>query len=137
MFDPRTSTSAWTENPALIARDWAYYPFGGNFTADTVRDADVIAAANACDVSTYFNSIDEARPLYTCGIVCRTDQDPSQSYDEIIESMAGRSGWSGGVMRMRAGVYRAPVATLTEDWLSGADAITRIAADAENTLGPQ
>ncbi len=127
IYDPRTGLTGWTDNPALIARDWAYYGFGGNFLADTVRDADVIATANACDVATTFTTPagSTVRPLYTCNIVCRTDQDPSQSFDEIIESMAGRSGWSGGIMRMRAGVYRAPVAlTLTEDWLSGADAIT-------------
>ena len=126
VFDPRTGTTGYTENPALHARDWAYYAFGGNFPAGTVREADVIAAANACDVSTVFTTTSGTvtAPLYTCGIVCRTDQDPSQSFDEIVEAMAGRSGWSGGVMRMRAGVYRAPVATITEDWLSDADAIT-------------
>lgn len=126
VYDPRTGTTAWSENPALCARDWAYYAFGGNFPAGTVRDADVIAAANACDVSTSFTTAGGtvAKPLYTCGFAARTDQDPSLAMEEIVESMAGRSGWSGGNFRLRAGVYRAPVTTITEDWVSDADGIT-------------
>lgn len=125
VFDPRTSTTAWTENPALIARDWALYSRGGGCTTSDLVEASFTAAANACDTSTTFplTTGNVTLPLYTCGIVCPLDQNPWETFQEITESMAGKAGWAGGQLRVVAGVYRAPVATLTEDWVSGEAAV--------------
>lgn len=126
IHDPRTGLTVWSENPAIIARDWARYAYGGACLSTEVRDASVIAAANACDVSTVFNTVDgpsAAMPLYTCGIVCKLDTAPDVWMDEIIESMAGKWGWPGGELTMVAGVYRSPVAAITEDWVSGVEDI--------------
>lgn len=125
VYDPRTGLTAWSQNPALCARDWALHKYGGALTADLVDDASVIAAANACDVSTFFTMPADViqAPLYTCNTVARTDQDPWSTFNEMIEAMAGKAGWPGGKLRMRAGIYSAPVASITEDWLSGAEGI--------------
>ena len=98
VLDPRTGTTAWTENPALIARDWALYAYGGGAEADELVDTAFTAAANACDVSTSFvtDAGTEVRPLYQCGIVCPLDADPSVTLGEIVEAMAGQCGWIGG-----------------------------------------
>lgn len=142
VYDPRTATSGYTANPALCAADWAYYQFGGDFPAGTVHEQDTIDAANASDVvHTFTNGSGSTdRPLYTCGIVCRTDTDPSATFDKIVDSMAGKWGWSGGILRMRAGTYRAPVATVTEDWITDKSAITVVpeapVAEAINIIRP-
>lgn len=133
-WDPRTSAIAWTENPALIALDWALYPNGGNLTLAEVDLDSFIAAANACDVSTvfalkYISQGDEiipvqvVEPRYKCGIVAKTDSNAGDVFEEIVASMAGQYGWSGGKLRVRAGAWRAPVATITEDWLSDKESI--------------
>jgi hypothetical protein len=118
-FDPRTSTTAWTRNPALHARDWALYAYGGGCTAAQLNTTLVNAAANACDVSTNFTtpSGTVADATYRAGGAFRLTGDPTATMDEIIEAMAGRWGWDGSQIRMTAGAYRAPVATITEDWL--------------------
>lgn len=127
VFDPRSSTTAWTENPAIIARDWVLHPNGGGLSSTDLDDASFIAAANACDVATSFTTINAAGnsstqtlPLFTAGLVARTDQAPDEVLGEVVAAMAGRWAWAGGRMRLRAGAYQAPVATLTEDWVSSA-----------------
>ena len=149
VFDPRTSTTAWTDNPALIARDWALYKYGGNLTTDQIDDASFIAAANACDVSHTWHmpgitllhiTIPELTfpdELYRCGIVCKLEGSPTPWMDEIVESMAGRYGWSGGRLRIVAGAWRAPVAAIDESWLNGTGDVTIVPepalSDAVNT----
>lgn len=124
-YDPRTTTTAWTQNPAIIARDWSLYAYGGGCTAAQIDDAMIIAAANACDVDTTFvrPSGNVTLDTYQAGIVCRLDAEPTQALDEMVEAMAGRWGWAGGVLQLVAGVYRAPVATITEDWIADASEI--------------
>ena len=142
VYDPRSTLTAWTENPALIARDWALYSNGGGVASDEIDAAAVIAAANACDVSTTFHTDagDVTLPLYQCGIVVPLDGDPEDALAEIVEAMAGQWGWAGGALRMRAGVYRAAVATLTEDWVTDVSAIEIVGGppigDAVNVMRP-
>lgn len=126
VFDPRTSTTAWTQNPALIARDWSLLANGGGCSTAELNEPAFAAAANACDVSTTFAlpvGGPVVLPLYQCGIVVPLDANPDEALSEICESMAGQWGWAGGKLSVRAGVYRAPVATITEDWITGAEAI--------------
>lgn len=126
-IDPRnpSAAAAWTQNPAVIAYDWATYAYGGGASADELVTSAFIAAANACDVSTTFTTTagNEVRPLYECGIVCPLDADPSETMEEIVESMAGKWGWAGGKLTLRAGVIRAAVADITEAWVSDKQAI--------------
>jgi len=150
-LDPRDDSVAWTENPALIALDWAMYEFGGNLSADEIDIQSFIDAANACDVPTTFNvkyirdgdeviPIEVEEPRYICGIVAKTDANAGDVFEEIIASMAGQYGWSGGKLRVRAGTYTAPVATVTESWASGKEPISiqpaTGMADTYNVLRP-
>lgn len=130
VYDPRTGVTAWSENNALIARDWALYAHGGNCLPENLNGPRFDAAANACDSVTAFELDGETQslPLYTCGIVCSTDANPWEHFAEIVESMAGKFGWSGGLLTVVAGAYRAPVATLTEDWITDVDGIQLVGA---------
>lgn len=48
-YDPRTTLTVYTENPAIIIRDWLMSVWGYSVLAADIDDASVIAAANACD----------------------------------------------------------------------------------------
>ena len=124
VFDPRTGLTAWTRNPALIARDWSTYRYGGGALASEIDDAILIASANACDVSTTFQTtppITEA--TYYADLVAPTLTDPTPTLNEIVSAMAGKYAWCGGRLRIRAGSYSAPVASIDESWASGAETI--------------
>jgi hypothetical protein len=123
VYDPRDGVTRWTQNPALIARDWARYSNGGNALA--VDDVSIIAAANVCDADSSFvlPSGTVTMDTYQCGIVAKLDASPSDTMSEIVESMAGRWGWAGGVLKVVAGSYRAPIADVTEDWVTDASEV--------------
>jgi hypothetical protein len=125
VLDPRTSTTAWSENPALHAYHYARHANGWAVPAGEIRTADVIAAANACDVATAFTLRPVGGsptvvnlPRYRSGCVIPLGSDPRESMDEIIEAMAGRWGWAGGEWRLRAGALAATVDTVTPAWLA-------------------
>lgn len=125
VLDPRTSTTAWSENPALLAYHYVRHANGWALPVDEIRTADIEAAADVCDVSTDFTlrkspTVTEVVTLarYRCGIVIPTDGDPRAAMDDIFEAMAGRWGWAGGTWRMRAGHMATPVWDMQPQWVA-------------------
>ena len=122
--DPNTWT--WSENPALCAYHYARHANGWAVpAAEIMAAADVSTEAEFCDTSTDFTlrASDDTTstvtlPRYRCGIVISTAGDPRGAMDEILESMAGRSGWAGGVWRFRAGRMPAAVFAMDQSWLA-------------------
>ena len=52
IYDPRTTTTVWSDNPALVIRDYLLDDvYGLGATAAEIDDASFIAAANICDES--------------------------------------------------------------------------------------
>lgn len=142
--DPRSGATAWSENPALIARDWLLYAHGGGLAEADLVAADWTAAANACDVLTDYvtPTTTWTIPLYQSGIAIPLDDDhaPDDMLSEIVEAMAGQWCWAGGQVAVRAGVYRAPVATITEDWITSVEDVSIVpqvaTADLVNVMRP-
>lgn len=124
-FDPRTSTTAWTENPALLALHYAKW-YAGWGLADAHVDMDsVSAAATVCGTSTTYTltvtgggTTTVTLPRYRCGIVIAADEDHRQAMDAILETMTGSDGWAGGVWRMRAGALAATAFDMDDSWLA-------------------
>lgn len=120
-FDPRSSTTVWTENPALHARALATHSLGGRLPTSAIDDASVIAAANACDVSaTYIvGTASHVRPIYKAGYSYTCDRKPVDGVSDLCQAMGGSWVWSDGQLRLFAGTYVTPnPLTLDETWLS-------------------
>lgn len=117
-LDPRDDSTAWTQNPALHAYHYARHANGWAVPDAEIRSADFEAAADTCDeVVTFTLGVDDVDlPRYRCGIVIPTDGDPRAVMDDIMQAMAGRWGWAGGTLRMRAGAMAAPVFALDNSW---------------------
>lgn len=119
-----STTWAWTENPALHALRYATWAYGWALPIDECNLQDVQAAADVCDQSTAFpvrtNGVlgSVTLPRYRCGIVISSDTDPAAAMADIMETMAGAEGWSGGQWRMRAGAMGTPVFALDASWLA-------------------
>ena len=147
VLDPRTSTTAYSENPALQALDWAMYQHGGGLSADQVDTDSFIAAANVSDIS---HTFDLRKPdgsswgtlndkLYRGAMVTRLEGDPTLVLAELCEAMGGRYAWSGSKLRVVAGAYRTPVLDIDESWFAdGEIAVVPEPAvgDAVNTYRP-
>lgn len=127
LFDPRTSTTYFSSNPALVLRDYMITYVGA--TASDFDATNFNAAADACDAqvltagvpaaSTYGvsalsrGSSNENR--FSCDGVIELTQTPQASIDAILSSMAGSMSWSEGAWRIVAGTWSAPIVTLTAD----------------------
>lgn len=112
ILDPRTSTTAWTDNPALCIRDYLTSSYGLDLSTAKVPTASVITAADICDQTVTTATGTEKR--YTCNGVFTTGQTPKQILSDLITSMGGLLWYSGGVWKMKAAAYTTPTITLTD-----------------------
>ncbi len=115
VLDTRTSTTGYSQNPAMLARWYALHPMGGRRTTAQLDEASFIAAANVCDSSVNYGA--GATALYQAGYVAKAGQVPAEVLDELTEAMAGRWGYTQGRVRVRAGAVATSVAAITSDWL--------------------
>lgn len=122
LYDPRTTTTVWSNNPALVIRDYLLGEYGFNVTSAEIDDDSFTAAANACDALidvTVGATTTTDVATYTCDGVVTTDQKPEAVLDDLANSMGGFCTHSGGLWIANAGAYTAPVLALTEDTQAG------------------
>ncbi len=115
VFDPRTQTTVWSDNPALAIRDYLTDTrIGMAVAADELDDNSFIAAANICDeLITLPDTTTEKR--YTCNGCFDLSADPCTILDQLCASMAGWVTYVGGRWICQAGAYIEPTITLDED----------------------
>ena len=116
VYDPRTSTTAWSNNPALCVRDFliSYYP---EITADDIDDDTVIAAANICDELISKRDGSQIK-RYTCDAVLQLDRGNHDNVRKLITSMQGAL-VDGEKIEIYAGAYTTPVHTIDDSYKGG------------------
>lgn len=124
-YDPRTSTTVWTRNPALIAWNWISRRFPG----ETYDSASLIAAANACDEEVAI-AVSVTHDRYTFDDSISSDTSTVDGLERILQSMVGSAVRSAGVWYIWAGVWEAPTIALDEsDLAPGEIAVQGVAED--------
>ena len=111
VFDPRTSTTAWSDNPALCLRDYITSGYGLGASAQEIDDPLVILAANVCDETVPV----ENTTRYTCNGAFTTNQTPYDVLSLLTTSMGGLFWYAQGKWRMKPAYWVAPTLTLDED----------------------
>ena len=119
-FDARTGLTAWTENPAVLAR-WLIVDsgFSPKTLSTEVQAAELLASANVCDESVAFSATRTAK-RYTCNGQLTSAASPLDNLNHILDSMDGDAVWISGQWQLVAGYYKTPTLTLNEDTLSSA-----------------
>lgn len=112
VFDPRTSATAWSDNPALCLRD--YLISTGIASSDEIDDTLFSAAANVCDENVTL-AAGGTEKRYTCNGSFTTDVDPQKVISTIVNTMAGMIWYSQGKWGCKAAKYTTPILSLTED----------------------
>lgn len=130
VYDPRTDTTAWSDNAALCLRDYVVSEYGLNQPSSRVNNTDVSTAADICD------EIVQGEKRYTCNGAFTTANTPKQVITDLVTTMGGVFWFSSGKWRMRAGSYVAPTQSFNEDDLrSGLSISTRYSRrDSFNTV---
>jgi len=120
ILDPRTGTTAWTANAALVAKE-AMRGFqmngvrvvGLGCSASDVPDAQVAVAADACDEAVTLSAGGtEAR--YQANGVLSAAETAREIITNLTAAMAGRHIDRGGEVIFLPGVARTPVLALTD-----------------------
>lgn len=105
-LDPRTSTTIWTQNPAVCIRDFCMASYGFNADSTRINDTYVIAAANACD-ETVVKPGGGSHTRYVLDGSFTLDVPPPETLKAMLSSMVGWWTYSGGKIAFGAGVYTA------------------------------
>lgn len=115
VYDPRSATTAWSENPALLMRHVYQLAKFGKATVTSTEEARFIAAANACDTSTVYTVggvAQAARALFTAGTVAPFGTAAKSLFDDLSQAMGGSWAFYQGELYLKAGVYSASVLSL-------------------------
>lgn len=134
VYDPRTSTTAWSDNPALCLRDYitsgkdgtntTIYNYGLSEDVESVDDDLVTIAANVCDYLNYPTLSGGTR--FSLNGAFTTNTTPYDAIINLSTSMGGLLWYAQGKWRMKPAYYTSPVLDLNEDDLrSGISVTTR------------
>jgi hypothetical protein len=117
VYDPRSGSTAWSQNPALLLRHVYSHPRFGKASVKSGEDTRLIAAANACDAATVYTVAGVAQPsraLYTAALVAPFGTAPRSLFDDLAQAMGGSWAFGNGELFVKAGSYSAPVMALTD-----------------------
>jgi hypothetical protein len=118
VYDPRSTTTAWSDNPALCIRDYIMSEYGMRVTSDEIDSASFIAAANICDETvTVKTAVTQKR--YTLNGVVDTSKSPREVLQDMLSTCAGMLIYSSGKYKLIVGAFSNPVQTITVDDLRG------------------
>lgn len=114
VFDPRTSTTAWSDNAALCLRDYLVNDYGLGAEASEINDTVFSTAANICDENVSL-AAGGTEKRYTVDGSFVTALPPDDVITDLTASMGGSIWYSQGQWGVKAGAYTSPVLTLDED----------------------
>lgn len=115
VYDPRTTTTAYSANPALIIADYLKDANYGIGVSDAEIDsAALIAAANICEESVPLDA-GGSENRYEAHGTFESSETPEAILNKLITSMAGKVLLTNGKWVILAGAYRTPTVTLDED----------------------
>ncbi len=113
VYDSRTATTAWSDNPALCLRDYLTSDYGLSETSAEINDTFFETAADICeeDVS--------GADRYTLNGAFLLDAAPENIVLVLLSAMGGMFWYWQGRWACRAAAYITPTLTFDEDDLRG------------------
>lgn len=119
LYDPRTATTYWSDNLALVVRDYVLREDGFGAASSELDGTSFIAAANICDEPVSLAG-GGTEPRYTANGIVDLGMRPRDAMKQMLSSGAGVLIWRQGVYSLQVGAYTAPtLPALTADDLRG------------------
>lgn len=136
VYDPRSDTTAWSNNPALCISDYLCDVKRGMgcVYADEIDETALIAAANICDTDVAL-SAGGYEDKYRLDGFFLTSASPEEIINQMLTSMAGKAVWSNGKWRILAGHYYTPTLTFDEGDLRSGFTVQTLVSRRENFNG--
>ena len=112
VYNPATTNTAWSDNPALCLRDYLTTAgYGLGEVAQNIDDELVKAAVLVCNQT---NTI-AVTTRYTCNGAFTTSSSPYDTINSLLTSMDGSLWYAQGKWRMKPAYWTTPVLDLNED----------------------
>jgi hypothetical protein len=108
VYDPRTGTTAWSNNSALCIRDYLTNTHGLNEDSVNIDDTLVESSANICD------TLVSSKAKYTCNGNFTTGSTPYDILQYLLSSMGGLLWYAQGKWRMKPAYWTEPVLSLND-----------------------
>jgi predicted phage tail protein len=119
VYDPRSASTAWSDNPALCVRDYLTNGrYGRAIPTSMIDEASFIAAANYCDELVYKGGTSAKR--YTLNGVVDTSSTSLEVIREMLTACRGMLVFTGGKYRLVIDKPEAAGFAFTEDNVLGA-----------------
>lgn len=112
LFDPRTTTTAWSDNLALVTRD--YLLSRGGLLPEFMDEPAAIAAANLADENVALTG-GGAHKRYRFNGAIASDTDARDFLPELMRYGVGKLVWTGASLQIQLGAYSTPVAAFGAD----------------------
>lgn len=113
VYDPRSETTVWSDNPALCMRDYMISDYGLAEDSANIDDTLVSTAANVCDYYNYPTLTGD--PRFTLNGAFLVSSTPYDVLNDLSSAMGGMLWYSQGKWRMKPAYYTDPVLSLNED----------------------
>ena len=95
VYDPRTSTTVWSDNPALVLNDYLLdTKYGLGESSSNIDQTALTAAANVCDES--ITLLSGTQKNYTCDGILDTGTNIKANVENILSSMIGTMHYTNG-----------------------------------------
>jgi len=118
VFDPRDSSTAWSDNPALCIRDYLTNDrYGRGIPSAQIDDTAIISAANFCDEMIEKGGSSQKR--YTCNGVVNVDDESMTTVRKLLSSCRGMLIFSAGKYKLVIDKVETPSFTFDEDNIIG------------------
>lgn len=115
VYDPRTASTAYSDNPALCIRDYLLdQRYGFRATSAEINDTAFSTAADICDESVSL-AAGGTENRYSINGTITTAAPPKQVLEAMLSSCGGIITYANGKFSIKAAKYVSPTVTLTED----------------------
>lgn len=116
VYDPRTATTAWSDNPALCIRDYLTNTrYGKGIPTSAIDDVAIAAAANDCDESVTLYDGGGSGKLFTCNAVLDTSKSLFDNLNTLLLGCRGFLPYSQGQYRLKIDGSRSSEFTFTNN----------------------
>ena len=113
VYDPRTSTTAYSDNPALCLRDYLTSSYGLGEPTSRIDDNAVTTAANLCEELVNLAE-GGTQQRYRCNGQLDTANQIKSNIEQLMSAMGGVITFTGGKYIMRGSSYQTPSVEFTE-----------------------
>ena len=120
VYDPRTTTTAYSNNAALCIRDYLLdTTYGLGATVDELDEQSFEDAADICDEDVNL-AAGGTEKRYTINGAFSSAEKPKDVLNKMLTACGGKLSYAGGRWTLRVAAYRSPSLTLDEDDIIGA-----------------